>query len=326
MRALITGIAGQDGSYLAEHLLEKDYQVWGIVRRNSVPEHQDTRIKQLVEAGLIETIYGDLLDASSLERIIESVKPHEVYNLAAQSHVRISFDIPQFTLQTNALGTLNILETCRTFAPHARIYQASSSEMFGNSYDMAVDGNPVQSERTAMHPVSPYGCAKLAAYHLVRAYRNSYDMFAANGILFNHESPRRGSNFVTNKIVKTAVMIKKGLADKLELGNLEAHRDWGHSYDYVRAMRLILQQDAPDDIVIATGEAHSVREFCDIVFRRLDMNYQDYVKVNPKYLRPNELNYLRGDSTKARKALGWSPSYTFEGMVTEMVDFWLTQF
>ena len=242
-KAFITGISGQDGSYLAEYLLSLGYEVHGIVRRNSVCEHQQSRLDHIRDE--IQVYYGDLLDVSSLNRVLGEVKPDEVYNLASQSHVRISFDVPQFTVQTNALGAMNVLQACRENCPDTHFYQASSSEMFGNS----VDEDGCQRETTPMHPVSPYGCAKLFAYSIVRNYRHSYKMFAANGILFNHESPRRGSNFVTNKVVKGAVAIKKGKAEGLELGNMDSHRDWGHSRDYVRAMHAILNHGEPDDFV-----------------------------------------------------------------------------
>lgn len=317
-KALITGISGQDGSYLAELLLEKNYQVFGIIRRNSVAENQDCRIKNINSK--ITTFYGDLLDVSSLTRIVTEVNPDEIYNLGAMSHVRISFDIPSFTIQTNALGVLNLLEIYRTFAPKARFYQASSSEMFGNSIDE--DGS--QRETTSMKPVSPYGCAKVLAYNLVRHYRYAYKLFACNGILFNHESPRRGSNFVTNKVVKSAVEIKKGLRQKLELGNMDSKRDWGHSKDYVRAMNLILKHNEPDDFVIATGETHSVRDLCQYVFAKLELNYQDFVVQNPKYMRPEELKYLRGDSTKAKTILNWKPDYSFEKLLDEMIEHWIS--
>jgi GDPmannose 4,6-dehydratase len=316
-RALITGIAGQDGSYLAEHLLQAGYEVYGIVRRNSIPENQNSRLLDLN----MKNFYGDLLDVPSLTRIVSTVKPHEIYNLAAMSHVRISFDIPSFTIQTNALGALNLLEVYRTVVPHAHFYQASSSEMFGNS----VDEDGCQRETTPMKPVSPYGCAKVLAFNLVRHYRHAYGLFASNGILFNHESPRRGSNFVTNKVVKLAVEIKKGYRDKLELGNLDSYRDWGHSKDYVRAMHLILNHEEPDDFVIATGTAHSVRDLCKYVFSRLGMRYEDYVVQNPKYMRPEELKYLRGDSCKARTILGWEPTYSFATMLDEMIEFWMSR-
>ena len=310
-KAFITGINGQDGSYLAELLLERDYKVYGIARRNSVPEHQESRIDHI--ESFITTDYGDLLDPSSIDRLLKQIQPDEIYNLAAQSHVRISFDIPEFTTQTNALGVLNMLESYRQNCPNARFYQASSSEMFGNS----IDEDDYQRETTPMNPVSPYGCAKVFGYNIVRHYRNAYNLFASNGILFNHESPRRGSNFVTNKVVKAAVQIKKGLLDKLELGNMDSYRDWGHSKDYVNAMNLILNHTQPDDFVVATGETHSVREMCDYVFSQLDMDYKDFVFQNEKFLRPEELKYLRGDSTKIRSALGWSPTYSFESLMDE---------
>ena len=315
-KAFITGIGGQDGSYLAEYLVSLGYEVHGIVRRNSVPEHQQSRIEAVRDR--INVSYGDLLDQSSIERILDKVQPDEIYNIAAQSHVRISYDIPQFTAQTNALGVLNMLEAYRRSCSWAKFYQASSSEMFGSS----VDADGYQRETTPMTPVSPYGCTKVFGYNIVRTYRNAYKLHASNGILFNHESPRRGSNFVTNKVVKTAVQIKLGLAKELELGNLDAYRDWGHSKDYVRAMHLILQQDQPGDWVVATGETRSVREMCDYVFGKLGLEYQKYVVQNLKFLRPEELPYLKGDSTRIR-ALGWSPEYTFESMMDEMIEYWL---
>ena len=314
--AFITGIAGQDGSYLSEHLLEKGYQVTGIIRRNSVVEHQRDRISNLKN---VEIKYGDLLDESSLQSALSEFQPDEIYNLAAQSHVRISSDIPQFTVQTNANGTLNLLESYRRVKPDARFYQASSSEMFGSS----VDEDGFQRESTPMNPVSPYGCAKVFAYNITRHYREAHGLFISNGILFNHESPRRGSNFVTNKVVKTAVEIKKGISTRLEMGNLDSYRDWGHSYDYVRAMHKILTADETGDYVVATGETHSVRELCQYVFGKLDMNYEDYVFQNPKYLRPQELKYLRGDSTKIRTKLGWKPTYSFETLLDEMTEYWM---
>ena len=319
-KAFITGIGGQDGSYLAEYLCSLGYSVHGIVRRNSVSEQQQTRIDHL--ASKVNVSYGDLLDQSSLEKLIKEIQPDEIYNLAAQSHVRVSYDIPQFTVQTNALGVLNILEAYRTTCPNARFYQASSSEMFGSS----VDSDGYQRETTPMNPVSPYGCSKVFGYNIVRNYRKAYNLHASNGILFNHESPRRGSNFVTNKVVKSAVQIKLGLLDKLELGNLDAYRDWGHSKDYVRAMHLIVQQDIPDDWVVATGETRSVRDMCKYVFGKLELNYEDYVIQNQKFLRPEELPYLKGDSTKIRTQLGWRPEYTFEMLMDEMIEYWMQYF
>ena len=316
-KAFITGINGQDGSYLAEYLLELGYEVHGIVRRNSTPENQDIRISQIHSR--INTHYGDLLDQGGLEKLLDQIQPDEIYNLAAQSHVRISFDIPQFTVQTNSLGVLNILEAYRRACPNAKFYQASSSEMFG----LSVEEDNFQRETTIMNPVSPYGCSKVFAYNIVRNYRRAYGLHATNGILFNHESPRRGSNFVTNKVCKAAARIKLGLQDKLELGNMDSYRDWGHSYDYVRAMHLMLQHDKPGDWIVSTMETHSVREMCELVFGHLGLNYKDYVVQNPKYLRPEELPYLRGDSTKIRTELGWEPTYTFQKMMEEMADYWL---
>tara|TARA_R100000664_G_scaffold24806_1_gene34676 strand:- start:14901 stop:15869 length:969 start_codon:yes stop_codon:yes gene_type:complete len=315
-KALITGISGQDGSYLTELLLSKGYEVHGLVRRHSVAENQDARLQKI--EGEVNCHYGDLLDYPSLHRVISDVMPDEIYNLGAMSHVRISFDMPSFTIQTNALGVLNMLEVYRTTCPDAKFYQASSSEMFGNS----VDDDGVQRLSTPMTPVSPYGCAKVMGFNLVRHYRVAYGLHACNGILFNHESPRRGSNFVTNKVVKGAVAIKKGLQDKLELGNMDSYRDWGHSKDYVRAMHMIINHDKADEFIVSTGETHSVRELCEVVFSKLGMNYEDYIVQNPKFMRPEELKYLKGDSSKAREILGWKPEYTFESMMEEMIERW----
>jgi len=316
-KALITGITGQDGSYLAEFLLGKGYEVHGLIRRNSVTEHQQSRLEHI--SGDLINEYGDVLDVASIDRVISKIKPDEIYNLAAQSHVRISFDIPQYTVQTNALGALNVLESARQHCPEARLYQASSSEMFGNS----VDEDGMQRESTPMLPVSPYGCAKLFAYSMVRNYRNAYKLFYSNGILFNHESPRRASNFVTTKVVKNAVLISKGKLDKLEMGNLDSQRDWGHSKDYVRAMHAILNYDQPEDFIVSTGETRTIRDLCKIVFEKLGLNYMDYVIQNSKYMRPEELQYLCGDSTKMRKTLGWTPEYSFEALIDEMLESWL---
>lgn len=315
--AMIIGVAGQDGSYLSEHLLERGYEVHGIVRRNSTPEHQESRLDHISDQ--ISTHYGDLSDLQSLVTIISDTKPDEIYNLGAQSHVRISYEVPQFTGQVNALGVLNLLTAVRIASPGAKLYQASSSEMFGDS----VDSDMYQRETTPMHPVSPYGCAKLYGYHIIRNYRKAYGLFASNGILFNHESPRRGSNFVTSKVVKTACEIKLGLKDRLELGNMDSSRDWGHSKDYVRAMTMILNHDVPDDFVVATGQTHTVRELVSGVFNRLDLNYEDYTFQNPKYLRPEELPYLKGDASKARGVLGWKPEISFDELITEMVESWM---
>lgn len=314
MKALITGINGQDGSYLAELLLSKGYDVYGIVRRNSVPENQQYRIETIKEK--ITVFYGDLTDTSCLERILDEVKPDEIYNLASQSHVRISFDIPQFTSQVNAIGVLNILEAYRKHCPKARFYQASSSEMFGSS----IDKDGFQREQTPMNPVSPYGVAKVFGYNMVRHYRRAYKLHACNGILFNHESPRRASNFVTQKIVKTACAIKRKKTDKLELGNIDSFRDWGHSKDYVKAMYLITNHSNPDDFVVATGKTHSVRQMCEIVFTYLGLDYLDFLVQNSKYMRPEELTYLKGDSSKIRN-LGWEPEYTLKKLMKEMIDY-----
>ena len=320
--ALITGISGQDGSYLTELLLEKGYKVVGLLRRQSVAENQTSRLNlsKSLSYGLdqIELVYADLLDESSIFSIIQKYKPQEIYNLAAMSHVRISYDIPSFTIKTNSLGVLNILEAIRGFSPDSKFYQASSSEMFGNS----IDKDGVQRIDTPMQPVSPYGCSKLLAYRLTVHYRQAYKLHLTSGILFNHESPRRGSNFVTNKVVKGAVMIKKGKLDTLEMGNLDASRDWGHSYDYVRAMYLIMQHDVPRDWVVATGETRSVRELCKYVFEKLEMDYKDYVKLNTKFLRSEELNLLKGDPEEVKRELGWKPKYNFNSMIDEMIEFW----
>jgi GDPmannose 4,6-dehydratase len=313
--AFITGIAGQDGSYLSEYLLSLGYRVTGIVRRNSVAENQDYRLSHLSD---IEVTYGDLLDQSSLTYALKRFKPDEIYNLAAQSHVRISSDLPQFTTQVNAVGALNLLEAYKDVCPDARYYQASSSEMFGSSVDL--DG--FQRETTPMTPLSPYGCSKLYAYHITRHYRMGHKLHATNGILFNHESPRRGSNFVTNKVVKTAIQIKKKQETNLEMGNLDSFRDWGHSYDYVRAMHLIINADEPEDFVVATGETHSVRQLCEYVFTKVGLSYEEYVVQNPKYMRPEELKYLRGDSKAIREKLGWKPKYNFELLLDEMINHW----
>jgi GDPmannose 4,6-dehydratase len=316
-KALITGINGQDGSYLAEFLLEKGYEVFGTLKRNSVAENQTARLDKVYDK--IKLFYADLTDLSSLISVIQKTQPDEIYNLAAQSHVRISFDQPIYTAQVTGIGTLNMLEAVRLIKPDAKIYQASSSEMFGNSIDF--DG--FQRETTAMYPVSPYGCAKVYSYNICRNYRNSYNMFISNGILFNHESPRRGTNFVTNKVVKEAVKIKLGLSKKLALGNLDATRDWGHAKDYVEAMWMILQLENPDDYVCATGISHSVKELCEYVFGKLELSYQDYVVMDEKFLRPEELNDLKGDPTKLKKHTEWEPTYTFETMLDEMIEYWL---
>ena len=317
--AFITGINGQDGSYVAELLLSKGYRVVGLVRRLSVPESQTSRLE---EAGVftnenLHLEYVDMTDNTSLYRILNEYKPDEIYNLAAQSHVRISFDQPLYTAQTVAIGVMNLLESVRLVCPDARVYQASSSEMFGNS----IDDDGFQRETTPMYPASPYGCAKVYAYNIGRNYRNAYDMFISNGILFNHESPRRGTNFVTNKIVKEAVKIKNGLSDKLLLGNINATRDWGHAKDYVRAMFMILEQEVPGDYICATGISHSVKELCEYTFSKIGLDYNDYIGIDEKYFRPEELVHLKGDALKL-KSIGFKAEYTFETMLDEMINWW----
>ncbi len=319
-KALITGINGQDGSYLAEFLLDKGYEVHGTLKRNSVSENQTSRIDHIF--GRVKLHYADLTDLASLIWVLQEVKPDEVYNLAAQSHVRISFDQPIYTANATGLGVLNMIEAIKLVDKSIKLYQASSSEMFGNS----IDEDGFQRETTPLIPVSPYGCSKVFAYNISRNYRNSYGMFLSNGILFNHESPRRGTNFVTNKVVKVAVEIKYGLADKLALGNLNATRDWGHAKDYVEAMWMILQQDRPDDFVCATGISHSVEDLVKYVFGKLDLDWRNYVVQDEKFLRPEELNDLKGDSSKLRKVTGWKPKYTFESMLDEMIDYWLDKY
>jgi GDPmannose 4,6-dehydratase len=316
-KAIITGINGQDGSYLAELLIEKGYEVIGTLKRNSVAENQTFRLDNVF--GKIKLEYADLTDMASLVRIITKYMPDEIYNLGAQSHVAISFDQPVYTAQATGVGTLNLLEAVRLIKPNIKIYQASSSEMFGNT----IDDDGYQRETTQLNPVSPYGCAKVFSYNICRNYRNSYGMFISNGILFNHESPRRGTNFVTNKVVKEAVKIKLGLSNELRLGNLEATRDWGHAKDYVAAMWEILQQDKPDDFVCSTGISHSVMDLCDYVFSELGLDWNQYVRQDEKFLRPEELHDLKGDSTKLRQLTGWKPNYTFETMLDEMIEYWL---
>jgi GDPmannose 4,6-dehydratase len=315
-KALITGITGQDGSFLAEFLIAHDYEVYGIMRRSS--SFNTGRIDHIHDPseleGNLRLIYGDMHDASSLNRILRTVRPDEIYNLAAQSHVRVSFEVPEYTSDVTALGALRLLEAIRESGIETRFYQASSSEIFGNTTEVP------QSETTPFRPCSPYAIAKLFAYWSTVNYRESYDMFAVNGILFNHESERRGENFVSRKITKSAARIKLGLQDKLFLGNLDARRDWGYAKDYVEAMWLMLQQDHPDDYVIATGESHSVRDLLDVCFGYLNLDWHDHVEIDPKYFRPSEVEHLRGDSSKAAKQLGWRPKVSFTELIRLMVD------
>jgi len=318
-KALIIGANGQDASYLAELLIEKNYEVHGTIRRNSVPESQTSRIEHLRIKKLINLHYMDLTDTISVESIISNLKPDEIYHLAAQSHVQISFELPKYTLDVNAGGTLAVLEAVRKFSPQSKVYHAATSEMFGNSYDE----DKFQRETTPLIPVSPYGCSKLYAHSLCHNYRNAYNMFICSGILFNHESPRRGVNFVTNKVVLEAVKIKLGLSDKLVLGNLDAMRDWGHAKDYVRGMWLMLQQETPDDYVLATGESRTVGELVDYVFGKLKLDKKTYLKTDKKFERAEELHYLRGDSKKAQTELGWTLEYNFYSMLDEMIDYWM---
>lgn len=319
--ALITGVAGQDGSYLSELLLEKGYEVHGIIRRSSleIVSRIDHLYKGKLKNSNFHLHYGDVTDSSNIDNIISKVRPDEIYNLAAQSHVRISFDVPQYTVETNAVGVLNLLESYRQISPSSKFYQASSSEMFGSS----VDSDGYQRETTPFSPVSPYGCAKAFGFNICKNYRNAYNLHIVNGILFNHESPRRGSNFVTNKVVKTAVEIKKGIKNKLELGNMDSYRDWGHSKDYIKAMHLIINHKEPDDFVVATGKTTSVREMTNYVFKKLDMDYKDYVVQNPAYIRPEELKYLRGDCSKLKQTFNWEPEYSFEMLMDDMINFWI---
>jgi GDPmannose 4,6-dehydratase len=317
MRALITGITGQDGSFLAELLLEKGYEVYGIVRRSSSfntgridhlyqdPHEPNTRLRLL---------YGDLNDSSSLNSILRQTRPDEIYNLGAQSHVRVSFDVPEYTAEVTGVSTVRLLEAIRDVGIRPKFYQASSSELFGKVVETP------QKETTPFYPRSPYGCAKAYAYFITVNYRESYGLFACNGILFNHESERRGETFVSRKITRAATRIKVGLQDKLYLGNLDARRDWGYARDYVEAMWLMMQQDEADDFVIATGETHSIREFLDLAFGRLDLDWKQYVDVDPRYFRPAEVDLLQGDATKARKKLGWKPKVMLPELVALMID------
>src|SRR5512136_296944 len=316
-KALITGITGQDGSYLAELLLSKGYEVHGLIRRASTfntrridhiyrDPHNDGKVN-------LHLHYGDVSANGSLQDLVYDLRPDEIYHLAAQSHVRVSFDMPEYTGDVTGLGTIRLLEAIRKTGIQARFYQASSSEMFGAA-------PPPQSENTLFHPRSPYAAAKVYAYYIVKNYREAYNLFGCNGILFNHESPRRGETFVTRKITRAATRIKLGLQEKVFMGNMEAKRDWGYAGDYVEAMWLMLQQDEPDDYVVATGETHSVREFAEKVFEKLVLDYKKYVDIDKKYFRPSEVDVLLGDASKARKALGWAPRVGFEQLIDMMIE------
>ena len=316
-RALITGITGQDGSYLAELLLGKGYEVHGIIRRAST--FNTARIDALYQDPDVYGIrlflhYGDIADSTNLIKLLYRLQPDEVYHLAAQSHVRVSFDIPEYTGDVTALGTIRILEAIREAGVNSRFYQASSSEMFGNAQEIP------QRETTPFYPRSPYAAAKVYAYWMTVNYRESYGLFACNGILFNHESPRRGETFVTRKITRAVAAIQAGHQDKLILGNLEARRDWGYAPEYVEAMWLMLQQEMPDDYVIATGETHTVQEFLDEAFSYVALDWRRHVEINPRYFRPSEVDALVGDASKAKKTLGWQPSVGFQALVRLMVD------
>jgi GDPmannose 4,6-dehydratase len=316
-KALITGITGQDGSYLAELLLGKGYEVHGMVRRSSTINRgriDHIFLHQPIKSGMPLLHYGDLTDASSINRLLRQIKPDEIYNLGAQSHVKVSFEVPEYTGDVAGLGTLRILEGVRESGINPRVYQAGSSEMFGKVQQVP------QTEATPFYPRSPYAAAKLYAHWLAINFREAYGMFVCNGILFNHESPRRGENFVTRKITLGVAAIKLGLRDSLALGNLDARRDWGYAKDYVQAMWLMLQQDQPDDYVIATGQSHSVRDFCDLAFARVGLDYKKYVLIDPMYMRPTEVDFLLGDATKAKQKLGWKVETDFQSLVNMMVD------
>lgn len=316
-RALITGITGQDGSFLAELLLNKGYEVFGIIRRSS--SFNTDRIDHLYQdphepETRLRLFYGDLNDSSSLNQILRQVQPDEIYNLGAQSHVRVSFDVPEYTGEVTGLGTVRLLEAIRMIGLRTKFYQASSSELFGSAVEVP------QTERTPFYPRSPYGCAKAYAYFITVNYRESYGLFACNGILFNHESERRGETFVSRKITRAATRIKLELQEQLFLGNLDARRDWGYARDYIEAMWLMMQAEEPDDFVIATGETHSIREFLDEAFGYLDLDWKKFVEIDPHYYRPAEVDLLLGDASKARRVLGWEPKIRFKELVRLMVD------
>jgi len=308
--ALVTGVTGQDGSYLTELLLSKGYRVVGVKRRSSVIN--TVNVDHLYDHPNFRMVYGSMNDVGSMYRILSEVRPDEVYNLAAQSHVRTSFDVPEETVDTVGMGVMRLLEAVRNTCRRARFYQASSSEMYGDNMD------PMKNEETRMTPASPYAAAKLFSHNLVRNYRMGYGMHASSGILFNHESPRRGETFVTRKITRAAARIKLGKQDVLKLGNMDAYRDWGFAGDYVEAMWLMLQQDKPDDYVIATGETHTVREFVEAVFDLAELDYKKYVQIDPRLYRPHEVPHLLGDSSKAQRVLGWKPKHTFKDLVKMM--------
>jgi GDPmannose 4,6-dehydratase len=321
MKALITGITGQDGSYLAEFLLSKGYEVHGTIRRSSSinTNRIDSFMTEYESTGQLVLHYSDLLDSGSCAHLISQINPDEVYNLAAQSHVAVSFQNPIFTSQVGTLGSATFLESIKTINKDIKFYQASSSEMYGGKSRTALN------EKSKFDPKSPYAASKLFAHEMTKIYRESYDMFAVNGILFNHESPRRGETFVTRKITKAVGRIKLGIQGKLTLGNLEASRDWGFAGDYVKAMWMMLQSSSPDDWVVATGETHTVQEFLEIAFSKVDLNWQDYVLTSDKYFRPNEVEYLLGDPTKVKKNLKWQPEYSFDDLVEAMVQNDLTE-